>query len=253
MGRIPVEGLIAQFQTMYQEHWSYVWGAAERGCVDCSGAFVYAYRQYGHSIYHGSNTIARKYVAELLPISRAEPGMAAFKVRDWKESESGNKWYGKEPGDVNHIGLVDSDVGYVLNAKGTKSGFCRDALTAKNGWDYVAYLTDVEYTGGGGTGVECTISGGNPNAPIRMRSKPSTKGVILAEIPQNSKAEKLSDEGDWSRITYGGKTGYVMSVFVHTGSEPGPEPEPTGDTITVPKADLQKMYDQIGDWLGLRG
>ena len=36
---------------------------------------VYVFRKYGHSIYHGSNRIARVEVDELLPISQAKPGI----------------------------------------------------------------------------------------------------------------------------------------------------------------------------------
>lgn len=251
MSVIPVSGLIDIFQTMYAEHWDYVWGAAEKGCVDCSGAFVYAYRQYGKSIYHGSNTIGRRYIIELLPISKAEPGMAAFKCKDWTETESGNKWYGQEPGNLSHIGLVDEDTKYVLNAKGTAYGFCRDKLTAKNGWDYVARLTDVDYGGGGGggTSVTVTISGGNTSSPINMRSKASLKSPVIILVPQGATAEKIGEDGEWSQINYLNYTGYIMTKFVHEGSEP----QPSGDTIAVPKAELQTIYDTIGGWLGLRG
>ena len=41
---IPVHKLIALFQRMYREHWAYKWGSASQGCVDCAGAFVWAYR-----------------------------------------------------------------------------------------------------------------------------------------------------------------------------------------------------------------
>lgn len=41
--------------------WAYVWGSAKAGAVDCSGAFVYAMKKYGLSIFHGSNTIWRNY------------------------------------------------------------------------------------------------------------------------------------------------------------------------------------------------
>ncbi len=244
---IPVNGIIKDFQRMYQEHWAYEMNAAREGCVDCSGAFVYSYRQYNKKIAHGSNTIGRQYVGELLPLSQAQPGMAAFKCKDWTEDQKGNRWYGKEPGNLSHIGLVDQDTGYVLNAKGEAYGFCRDRLTSKNGWDFVAYLSAVEY-GGGGTGMKCTISGGNPDKPIRMRSKPATSGAIVAEIPQGSEAELLGTDGDWSNIKYAGSTGWTMSQFVHTE-----EPEPSGDTVTVNKAELEAIYDTIGNWLGLRG
>lgn len=257
---IPKKDLISIFQRMYQEHWSYRWGASEEGCVDCSGAFVYAYRQFGEKIAHGSNSIGHKYVGELLPLSKAEPGMAAFKVRPWTEDQKGNAWYGSEPGDIHHVGLVDEDTGYVLNAKGTNYGFCRDKLAEKSGWDYVAYLSAVEYSGGGGGGgdtpVMVTVSGGNPNAPINMRDKPG--GKLVEQIPQGATAELLSEEGDWDKLKYSGKVGYVMAMFVHKGDTP--TPDPTGETVTVPKEDLRGIYDQLekicdqlGNWLGLRG
>lgn len=255
MAQIPVNDLIAIFQRMYNEHWSYEWGAAEEGCVDCSGAFVYSYRQFGKSIAHGSNSIGHKYVGTLLPISQAEPGMAAFKVRDWTEDQKGNSWYGQEPGDIHHVGLVDNDTSFVLNAKGTAYGFSRDNLTNKNGWDYVAYLSAVDYSGGGGGGggddpVEVTISGGNVEKPINMRASSTTQSKIIAEIPQGSTAELVREDGNWDKITYNGQTGYVKAEFVHKIEEPD---DPTGETVTVPREDLEKIYDQLGDWLGLRG
>lgn len=249
MGSIPKEGIIALFQQMYAEHWRYEWGAAERGCVDCSGAFVYAYKQYNQKIAHGSNSIGHKYVGELLPISQAEPGMAAFKCKEWTEDDKGNSWYGKEPGNLSHIGLVDTDTGYVLNAKGVSYGFSRDALTAKNGWDFVARLDAVDYGGGGGgEKMTVTISGGNPEKPINMRASSTTQSKIIAEIPQGSTAELVREDGTWDKITYGGQTGYVKAEFVHKS-----EPEPSEDKVTVPREELEQIYDQLGNWLGLRG
>lgn len=246
MSKIPVDGLLAIFQRMYAEHWDYVWGAAREGCVDCSGAFVYAYRQYGKSIYHGSNSIARTdYVVELLPISRAETGMAAFKCRPWRDSDTGNKWYGKAPGNIHHIGLVDADPRYVLNAKGQKSGFSRDKLS---GYTYVARLSAVQYSGGGGgSGMTVIIKGGDSKYPIRLRARPSTSSDIVAKIPQGAEAELLESLGTWSHINYGGTEGYVLSEFVHN-----PE-EPAGDTVTVSRKELEAIYNTIGGWLNLRG
>ena len=39
--------ILSLFKKMLEEHWSYEWGAAREGCVDCSGAFVYAYSKKG--------------------------------------------------------------------------------------------------------------------------------------------------------------------------------------------------------------
>lgn len=154
MSRIPVNGLISRFQLMYREHWAYSWSGTEDGLVGCAGAFVNAYRKYGRSIYNGSNRIARSYVVELIPIGVANivPGMAAFKVRQPGASNyalpeqyrKGGSRYNGDLGDYYHIGLVDDDPGYVLNAQGTRTGFVRSRI-AEN-WSHVAYLKDVEYT-----------------------------------------------------------------------------------------------------------
>ena len=50
--------------------------------IDCSGLFVKAFRDQDGKIYHGSNTIYRKYCSrkgELTGVSQLKPGMAVFK------------------------------------------------------------------------------------------------------------------------------------------------------------------------------
>ena len=181
MGKIPVKDLIAIFQQMYREHWSYVWGAAEKGCVDCSGAFVYAYRQFGQSIAHGSNTIARKYVVQLLPISEARPGMAAFKLKKPGESgydlpakfKKGGASYNGDLNDYYHIGLVDDDPKYVLNAQGTKAGFTRNKISA---WGCVGYLKAVAYEQEGKTMQTMIVSAAN-GKPVAVRKGNSTEAM----------------------------------------------------------------------------
>lgn len=249
---IPVNELISLFQTMYEEHWSYVWGKAEEGCVDCSGAFDYAYRQFGLRIAHGSNSIARKYISGgLLPISCAEPGMAAFKCRIPGESGydlpdkflQGGASYNGDLNDYYHIGLVDEDSQYVLNAKGEKYGFCRDALTKKNGWDYVAYLKNVEYTKRGEkVSYQAKVVGGKLN----LREGKSSVSERLCMIPDGTILTVTEESGDWARVSYDGKTGWVVAQYLEKIGQ-------DADVVTVPKAVLQKMYDEIGDWLGLRG
>ena len=86
--KIKASDLIAMFEKMEREHWAYEWGAAREGCVDCSGAFVYAFKALGGpAIAHGSNTIARKHCGALVPASEAKPGYAMFRWREDGEPE----------------------------------------------------------------------------------------------------------------------------------------------------------------------
>lgn len=137
--------LIALFERMLCEKWAYVYGGASAGSVDCSGAFVWALKQGGKTIPHGSNAIARRETDALRPIAEAKPGYAAFKRR-----LPGEKGYalpakyrsGSDQNDYYHIGLVAADGRTVLNAKSQKAGFCRDPLAD---WHCCAPLKAVEY------------------------------------------------------------------------------------------------------------
>ena len=177
---IAGKALLADFQAMLRDRWGYIPATAGEKwtqqmqdastndmvkrygqqwvghrVADCSGAFVWAYRQHGQSIYHGSNRIARGYVAKLLPVSEAKPGMAAFKARAPGEQlydlpaqyRQGGKYYNGDLNDYYHIGLMDDDPRYVLNSQSTSRGFQRSKLA--DGWDAVACLKAVDYEEGG--------------------------------------------------------------------------------------------------------
>jgi len=135
--------LIAEFVTMLKEHWAYVWGAAEEGVVDCSGAFVYAMAKYGLKIAHGSNSIRRYWLTECGKIGKIKliPGMAVFK---WREDGEPDKFAADGLDDFYHIGLYIGD-GRVLEARGTKAGFVEGKLS--DGWDYAGKIKGIKYEG----------------------------------------------------------------------------------------------------------
>lgn len=97
--------LIAGFNQMLKEHWKYVFGSAKKGEVDCSGAFTYWYKQAGSTMYHGSNTMYRKWSTEKGKIGSIPlvPGMAVYKHRnDGKEPAT---YLNDGIGNMYHVGL----------------------------------------------------------------------------------------------------------------------------------------------------
>lgn len=225
---IPVDELLRLFKRMYNERWPYEWGAAQEGCVDCSGAFVWAYRQFGKSIYHGSNRIARKYVLELLPISEAKPGMAAFKLREPGEEYyalpqgymPGGAQYNGDLNDYHHIGLVDDDPRYVLNAKSTQEGFKRSPIS--EGWDCVAYLKDVKYEEAEPMEVYSAVVIADSGNTVRMRKAPTTDSPTLAKVPLGETVQVNESAQGWAQIEWDGKTGYMMTKYLEAVEEEEP-------------------------------
>lgn len=153
---IKANDLIALFQQALDEKWGYIWGTrgqtwtqanqdaatremtvqygqkwVGRKVADCSGLFVWAFKQLGGSIYHGSNTIWNKYTSMTGQVGGTlsiRPGTAVFMVNDNRRT---------------HIGLYIGG-GKCIEAQGTRTGVVESDISR---WDEWGQLTDVDYTG----------------------------------------------------------------------------------------------------------
>ena len=224
MSKIPVNELISCFERMRDEHWDYCLNSAREGCVDCSGAFVWAYKQFNKTILHGSNSIARLSVGDLLSISYARPGMVAVKVKDWTDDDDTNRWYDSEPGNVYHIGLViqNGSEMNVIEAKGAKWGVVQTKLDNK--WKFVAYLDDVDYT----QKMEEVVMEYKYTGTIRLtsgyvhlRSQPNVTSKSIAKLYNGESVEiGDTDQPNWYAVKdEAGNEGYVYSKYVMIENE----------------------------------
>lgn len=211
---IDVNKLLDLFERMEREHWAYELGAAREGLVDCSGAFVWAYKQLGASIEHGSNSIAHLRVGEYVPVAQAKPGYAVFKMRAWREEDRGNRWYGESPGDCYHIGLMGR-VGKVLNAQGVKTGFV--ASDAK-GWAFAAPLKAVKYSsteGGGKMFGNATVS--VTSGYLNIREGAGTAAKIIAKAENGTRVNVIREAGGTGWVfgkLENGVAGYMSGAYL---------------------------------------
>ena len=193
---IKANALIKLFQRMLDEHWAYELGAAREGCVDCSGAFVWAYKQLGATIEHGSNSIAHLRVGEYVPVSEAKPGYAVFKLREWREDDSGNRWFDQQPGDCYHIGLMGRD-GRVLNAQSTKTGFV--ASPVSQNWVFAAPLKAVSYSddveGGETMYGNATVKTQKAGSYVNLREGASTRAAVIGKVYDGERVNVLREAG----------------------------------------------------------
>lgn len=248
---IQASALIALFKRMLDEHWAYEWGAAREGCVDCSGAFVWAYRQLGASIEHGSNSIAHLRVGEYVPVTEAKPGYAVFKLRAWRDDSDngGNRWFGQQPGDVYHIGLMGDD-GKVLNAQSTKTGFVASDAA---GWAFAAPLKDVIYKEGDGKMYgNATVS--VTSGYLNIREGASTRSRIIAKAENGARVNIIREAGGTGWVfgaLESGEAGYMASEYlVEDAPESGDQGETSGEapaTTTLRRSD-GVYITLIGAW-----
>lgn len=198
--------------------------------IDCSGMFVRAYRLQGGSIYHGSNTIWRKHLADKGPLTGAEQlkqGMAVFKHKAQDTAK-----YPDGQGDFSHIGLVTSvNPLRIVHASTVGMKVKADTKLGKE-WAYWGRLKNVEY---GQEAAEAPVQASTSNlteddgalpqatvyapngGPVKLRAEPSTACRLYWEVPSGEAVDVLDEGGSWWRVRYRTHVGYMMSEFLSRG------------------------------------
>lgn len=125
--------------------WPYVSpGSNSSKGIDCSGLFVKCFKDQGGKIYHGSNTIYRKYCSEkgkLTSVDQLLPGMAVFKHKSTDTTK-----YPDGLGDFYHIGMVTSVKPLrIVQASSVSKKVIVDSKLGK--WVYWGWLKDVAKEG----------------------------------------------------------------------------------------------------------
>ena len=153
----PIRTLVNTAMEAYEAKWGYIWGTSGQKwtqanqdkatrdmtrkygqkwvghtVADCSGLFVYAYRQHGKKIYHGSNTIWEKYI---VPESK---GALAGEIR----IRYGSAVFQNAGGKRTHIGWYVGG-GMCVEEHGTKAGCILSPLAT---WDEYGELVDQDYS-----------------------------------------------------------------------------------------------------------
>lgn len=231
---VKASDLIREFKRMIG--WKYEWGAAREGCVDCSGAFAYAYKRLGGYMYHGSNTMWRKYTTQKGKRNEMTllPGMAVFKwKRDGGPDSEGNYY---------HVGCYIGD-GQVIEAQGKDTG-CVVSDVSK--WTYAAQLKDTVYDLQEGEtevlSIECRAKVVTESGKLNLRSAP--KGTVITRIPRNEEIDVLKWEAadGWALVVYSGTQGYASKEFLERIElvQPDDAEETSGSvTLELPFADRE--------------
>ena len=164
---ISPQSLITLFRKALSDHWGYIWGTAGEAwteakqkalekttdddralgraygskwightVADCSGLFSWAFRKLGGYMYHGSDTMYKKYCADKGELKKGKrtdrgtlkPGSAVF------------IWDGRT---CSHVGLYIGD-NTVIEAMSTINGVTTSRVTAGK-WTHWGELSGVDY------------------------------------------------------------------------------------------------------------
>ncbi len=201
---ITIQALIDKFRQALSEKWGYIWGTAGENwtvakqkelekttdsdraqgraygskwighkVADCSGLFSWAFKQLGGYMYHGSDTMFRKYCSakgELKKGRRTDgaslkPGTAVF------------VWNGKK---YSHVGLYIGG-NTVIEAMGTVNGVTTSKVTAGK-WTYWGELSGVDYVNTGNSEFIIHNSELKETETVKPTLRKGSKGDAVWEL-----------------------------------------------------------------------
>lgn len=223
--------------------------SGENGLCDCIGLVIGALRMIGlvWTGTHGTNYAIRYqcrspslitgidslHVGDLV-FKKHDPGEDGYDAATIKKSYSGHP----DQADYYHVGVVVSV--YPLHiVHCSTGGIHHDTKIGK--WEVRTTLLDLPEEGEEPVARSYFVSGGVESAPIRMRKTASKSAAVVAEIPQGKSVDYLATSGAWAKVIYEGKTGYVMSEFLHS-TETGTVDTEFSDPVTA------ELRDLIEEW-----
>lgn len=170
--------------------------------ADCSGLFTWAFNQLGGYMYHGSNTMWNKYCT-------AKGNLSGGKRTDGKTLKPGTAVFVLKNGnDRSHVGLYIGN-GEVIEASGTSTGVIKSKITNSK-WAEWGELKGVDY---GEETPNSNVGSAVVNAVrVALRTGPSTNDSILVRVDKGERVQVLGES--WTKVSYQGKTGYMMSKFL---------------------------------------
>lgn len=92
-----------------------------------------------------------------------------------------------------------------------------------------------------------------PGGPLNVRRTASASAKLVTTVPNRSLVEVIETAGEWSKITYENKTGYVKTSFLKLASElPGKTVYPDSGALlrAEPRADAA-IIAPVGGWNAL--
>lgn len=139
-------------------------------------------------------------------------------------------------GDITHIGIKTGRNEGAIHSSHSKGGVVtspfKDKTVPNGGWNRVGLYNRIDYGKSVNWVVEHSGSGEKPTTEteeeqpvkmktaadtgqnVNMRSKPNQWASLVDRVPIGQTVEVMGTDGEWSRVSWKGKKGYMMSQYL---------------------------------------
>ena len=149
-----------------------------------------------------------------------------------------------------------------INSSSTHKSVCTSRFAGKairNGWNRVGLWDKLTYGFDFDAGddykgddyLTAKVWAGS-GATVNLRSSPSRSAPLVDQVPVGDTVNVYEQAGEWYWVSWHGKPGYMMAEFlIFDGKQPDQE-DKGNDSITVSRARLQAVFDELGAILGAK-
>lgn len=164
-------------------------------------------------------------------------------------------------GNASHIGIKTGRSKGAIHSSASKGCVAESAFADKTvphgGWNRVGLWDRFDY----GEQINALLSGESTDEPIEVvvrvkkvivktesgngvnfRKEKSKHSAYLGNIPDGTELTVTAEDGDWSQITWKGREGYVMSMFLA-------EAEPEMVFMTIPRTAAEALHEALTEAL----
>ena len=220
---ISVDTFCAGVEAIHSEQDSYENGCdGDNGKCECIGMIKGSIKRGGGnpSGLQGTNYAARYSIKELKRIKKADlfkgcvvlkshqPGESGYNLPD--NYKPGGKYYNGDLTDFSHIGTVTSVDPLVITHM-TSPTSKQD--TKIGNWKWYGKSPHVDYEGSEQPMTHATVVAAS-GSTVNLRKYENTGSALIDRVPINSTVEVLEEKGEWCKVRWRGKTGYMMRQFL---------------------------------------
>jgi hypothetical protein len=219
---ISVRAFLAGVASIVDERPKYKLGMDGTGRLcDCIGLVIGGVRRAGGTWVgtHGSNWAARNAMRGLHDLYSMDLGEVVYKAREPGEASWGlPDAYAGHPDrrDYYHAGVVTSIAPLRITHCTSGGGVNGIKVDSKIGnWAWGGKLKMVDY------GDEDIVdepdlmwTTAETGRTVNMRAKPDPKSITVARVPIDTEVEASGQSGDWRRVSYAGKSGWILSNYL---------------------------------------
>ena len=163
-----------------------------------------------------------------------------------------DKYKGDAIGNASHMGLVTNKGDGAIHSSASRGDVCQSKFKGKTiprgGWNRVGlWLSRLSYDGidqgdqddqGGDDMTQAVVTAPN-GLTVKMRREPSTGCAVYWNVPTGTIVDVSGTEGDWSCISYDGRTGWMLSKFL---TAPGSD---QGVTVAISRGLAEELLEAL--------